>query len=294
MMSACGLKYDVTVNDNDTVDVTALSWGDKITEKDCGDTPVTIGSTSHEMTSTFTEHDGQPACESVATGVPIADINAAEDAQMTVNHNGGVYSIDIEVGDVAGQVASYEEMTGESHSDLQTTLTLTFPGKVTEATGNSPDVSGNSVTWNLMEEKGSLHAEGKDSAGLPLLWIGVGLVVVLAIVGVVVAITMSRKKKAGAVAGPAFPVQGVPGQPGFGPQGSQQFGQPAAQPGFGQQFPQQPGQQPGQPPQGYSPGQPGYGQQPGQPPQGSGPGQYGQPGYGQQNPQQPGSPNGLY
>ena len=250
------MKYDITINEADTVDVTTLTWGSSVTESECGDKPTTVGDTSYEMTSTFTEHDGQPACESVATGVPISEINSSDGAQMTVNHNGDIYAVDIEVGNVSEQVQSYGELSGEDYSDFQASLTLSFPGKVTEATGNSPDVSGNSVTWNLMEENGSLHAEGKDSPGLPLLWIGIGLVVILVVVGgVILAVMMSRKKKSGAVAGPSFPVQGVPGQPGFGQQAPQQFGQA---------------------------------------PQGHAPGQYGQGGYGQQNPQQPGNPNGLY
>ena len=291
------MKYDITINEADTVDVTTLTWGSSITESECGDKPTTVGDTSYEMTSTFTEHDGQPACESVATGVPISEINSSDGAQMTVNHNGDIYAVDIEVGNVSEQVQSYGELSGEDYSDFQASLTLSFPGKVTEATGNSPDVSGNSVTWNLMEENGSLHAEGKDAPGLPLLWIGIGLVVILVVGGVILAVMMSRKKKAGAVAGPSFPVQGVPGQPGFGPQAPQQFGQPG-QPGFGQQQFGQPGQ-PGFGQQQFGqPGQPGFGpqapQQFGQAPQGHAPGQYGQGGYGQQNPQQPGNPNGLY
>ncbi|MCL3777770.1 MULTISPECIES: hypothetical protein [unclassified Actinomyces] len=303
-MSACGLKYDVTIHEGETVDFSFLAWGSEVTEDSCDDES-TMSDSGYEMTSTFTEHDGQPACQSVAKDLPLSEVNS-EGSPLQVTHKGDLYLVSFEAGDTSSQVDSYEELAGEEFSDFEATLTMTFPGKVTQASGNA-EISGNTVTWNLMEESGTLHAEGKDSAGLPLTWIIGILVGVLAVAGVIVGVVLvSRKKKAPAGAVPAYPAQGYApqyGQPGQQPQAPQGYGQPGQQYGQPAQGYGQPGaqpapqsfapQQPGQAPQGY--GQPSQQaappsfapQQPEQPSQG-----YGQApqGYGQSA--QPGSPDG--
>ena len=74
---------------------------------------------------------------------------------------------------------------------------------MTEASGNA-EQKGNTATWaNVLDEKGSLHAVGEDTggvlsgsvAGVPWLWIIVGVAVVLVIIVVVVLVVKSGKKK---------------------------------------------------------------------------------------------------
>ena len=150
---------------------------------------------------------------------------------------------------------SQKQQMTQLYGEMEVSVSVTFPGRVTEASGNA-EKKGNTVTWtNVLDEKGSLHAVGKDSAGLfgvPWLWIIVGGAVVLVVILVVVILVAKsgKKKKPAAPGAPG----GYPGQP----MGYAQFGQ-----------------------QPYNPQQPGYPQQ-----------QYpGQPG---QNPQQPYNPNGQY
>ncbi|WP_174721973.1 LppM family (lipo)protein [Actinomyces qiguomingii] len=148
-------------------------------------------------------------------------------------------------------------------------LTVTFPGKVTEA-DDGAKISGNKVSWDNVVDNGSIRAVGKDSPGSGMLpWIIIGVVVLAAAAGAVIAVVVRNKKKANPAAGyPGAAYQ--PGQPGYGAPQQPQPGQPyVAQP------------QPGQP------GQPGYGA-----PQQPQPGQPGQQQPGQE--QQPYDPNGQH
>ena len=162
-LGACGMKYDITIHEGETVDVSVLMWGSGLSEEMCSQDS-TLSDTGYAMTSTFTEHDGQPACESSATGLTLSQVNGEGD-DIRITHEGGLYVLDADLGDVGGQASSYAELDSEGSSDFESTLTVTFPGEVTEASGNAV-ISGRSVTWNLLEDSGALHAEGKDSARL--------------------------------------------------------------------------------------------------------------------------------
>ena len=154
-------------------------------------------------------------------------------------------------------------------------VSVTFPGKVSRVSGDGTR-SGNTATWKHVErETGSLEATGKDSPGLPWLWITIGVIAVILVGGgiiLAVALTTRQKKRSlepfgtGTV-GPYSHPQMHPQMPQAG------YAQPA-HPGFpqpGVQGPPQPGpQQPG-----YT--QPGAPQQPG-PPNQPWPGQQSSPG----------------
>lgn len=260
-LGACGVQYNYEITDKDTVNVSMLIWGDQVSESDCtnqnnsksGTSGIT--DTNIPLIYTYTQYNGDPACEAHAADVPVSQFDS--DNNITITHSGNRYVVDINIGDTE---------TDSTYSDLDASISVTFPGKVTDATGNSVEKDGNTVTWtDITQEKGTVHAEGKDSAGLPWLWIVLGLVVVAIIAAVVLFLLMQKKKSAGA------PMVGAPGQPypqqpGGYPQPVQP-GQPYqqqpggyAQPGQpvqpGQQYPQQaqPGQQYPQQPGGYNPG----------------------------------------
>lgn len=173
-------------------------------------------------------------------------------------------------------------------------VSFTFPGKVISADGGT--IQGKKVTWDLQTFNGDVLVADANASGFPwmILFIVLGAVVLLLIVGGIVAgVLVANKKKAGAQAGGGYGGAGYAGAgygvgyaeagAGFGSQPGG-YGQPG---GFGQQGQQgsfgQQGQAGGF---GSQPG--GYGQQ-GQ--QGGGqawPGQPGQQGGGQAWPGQPG------
>ena len=149
-------------------------------------------------------------------------------------------------------------------------VSVTFPGKVSRVSGDGTR-SGNTATWKHVErETGSLEATGKDSPGLPWLWITIGVIAVILIGGGVIlaiALTTRQKKRSlepfgtGTV-GPYSRPQMHPQmpQPGYAQPAHPGFPQPGVQ-GPPQPGPQQPGYtQPGAPQQHGPPNQPWPGQ----------------------------------
>ncbi|WP_315211348.1 LppM family (lipo)protein [Actinomyces massiliensis] len=150
-------------------------------------------------------------------------------------------------------------------------VSVTFPGKVSRVSGDGTR-SGNTATWKHVErETGSLEATGKDSPGLPWLWITIGVIAVILVGGgiiLAVALTTRQKKRqlepfgTGTV-GPYSHPQMHPQmpQPGYAQPAHPGFPQPGVQ-GPPQPGPQQPGYtQPGAPQQPGPPNQPWPGQQ---------------------------------
>ena len=184
--------------------------------------------------------------------------------------------------------------TSDSFAYDSAEVSITFPGKVSRVSGDGTR-SGNTATWKHAErEIESLEATGKDSPGLPWIWITIGvLVVVLVGGGIILAVALTtRQKKKRSLEPFGTGTVGPYSHPQMHPQAHTQMPQPGyaqpAPPGFpqpGMQGPPQPGpQQPGPPQPGYT--QPGAPQQPGPPQPG-----YAQPSAPQPNPPQSGPPN---
>ena len=269
LLGACGMKTDLKIHD-DKVDMTIFMWDstDRLTKDSCSEssssqanipkgTKVTYNFTEHDS-----EHDGHPSCEMKATDIPLSQFDGkggqsgSSGEAIKITHENGHYDVTVPLGEMDDSQQQQMKQSG-----VEASVSVTFPGKVTEASGNA-EKKGSTVTWaNVLDEKGSLHAVGKDSAGLfgvPWLWIIVGAAVVLVVIIVVVIIVVKSGKKKSAAPG------GYPGQPmGYAQPGQQPYNpQQGAQPGYPQQYPGQPGQSPQQ---GYNPnGQPGQPGQPGQ------------------------------
>ena len=267
LLGACGMKTDLTIH-GDTVDQTVLIWdsSDQMSEADCSKDSMSDAGVSQAKDAqyTFTKHDGHPACEIKATNIPLSQFDGkggqsgqdAAEGAIKITHENGQYDFTMPLGEMDDSQQQQMKQSG-----VEVSVSVTIPGKVTEASGNA-EKKGSTVTWaNVLDEKGSLHAVGKDSAGLfgvPWLWIIVGAAVVLVVIIVVVIIVAKSGKKKSAAPG------GYPGQPmGYAQPGQQPYNpQQGAQPGYPQQYPGQPGQNPQQ---GYNPnGQPGQPGQPGQ------------------------------
>ena len=272
LLGACGMKTDLTIH-GDTVDQTVLIWdsSDQMSEADCSKDSMSDAGVSQAKDAqyTFTKHDGHPACEIKATNIPLSQFDGkggqsgqdAAEGAIKITHENGQYDFTMPLGEMDDSQQQQMKQSG-----VEVSVSVTFPGKVTEASGNA-EKKGSTVTWaNVLDEKGSLHAVGEDNAGLlggsvagvPWLWIIVGAAAVLVVIIVVVIIVVKSGKKKSAAPG------GYPGQPmGYAQPGQQPYNpQQGAQPGYPQQYPGQPGQNPQQ---GYNPnGQPGQPGQPGQ------------------------------
>ncbi|MBO3723437.1 hypothetical protein J5X07_00060 [Actinomyces bowdenii] len=217
--SDLGIDYevsvDVTIRSDDTYH-TKLTIIDRsetaiFTEENCTtaqESSGSIGIVPDNATATFTEEDGKRTCV-IEGSEPVSD------SEGTITHEGDEYVVDM------------SSASGDTGS-IEIAYSVTFPGEVTEAAGG--EVEGNTVSFDKLQQQ---VVRGKDSAGLPWMWILIGLLIVAAVVGAIVAIVLKGKKKQTQQAQLAQPYA-APGQP-------------------GEQYPQQPGGQ--YPPQGQYPQQ---------------------------------------
>lgn len=115
--------------------------------------------------------------------VPITELTAF-DTTFTITRNDDVFEL-------TGPAPGVE--SAEEFADAETTLTVTFPGKVLESNG---EVKGNTVTWNLLTQTEDLEATAKATkeSSLPLILIIVGAVVLLLVVAAAIVITLRARK----------------------------------------------------------------------------------------------------
>ncbi len=223
LLSACGVTYDFKIKKDDRVDLTYIMWDSTgsgyVTEQSCSEEGTGDNSNipeGAEITYKFTEkgEEGNPTCEIKATNIPLSEFRG----DTSITHEGSTYVFNMKK---SSEMEEYK-------SDVKSTLSVTFPGKVTEHSGNST-VKGNTVTWdNFLDEQGDLRAVGGDGSGsMALLLVGGG-VLLLVVVGAIVAVVLVNNSKKRKAAQPAAPMPGPGPQPG------------APMPG--------PGPQPGQPP----------------------------------------------
>ena len=209
LLSACGVTYDFKIKKDDTVDFTYITWDSTgegyITEAGCSEEGMGDNSDipkGTEITYKFTEkgEEGNPTCEVVATNIPISEFHG----NTSITHEGDTYVFNMK---------KNSDMEEYKSSDVKSTLSVTFPGKVTEHSGNST-VKGNTVTWDFLDEQGDLHAVGGDGSGsMALLLIGGG-VLLLVVVGAIVAVVLVNNSKKRKAAQPAAPMPGPGPQPG--------------------------------------------------------------------------------
>lgn len=151
------------------------------------------------------------ACIIGAYGVSIGDMSGGS---LHIDHRGDAFTVNM------SDFNSFDDYES-------TTLTMVFPGKVTDADSNAK-VDGNTASWSDVVSLGSARAEGKDSpdptptpnndvqnqaqgsdedSEPPLwpLWILLGAVAVVAVIATVVVSAMDSSKKKQLAAQGAYP-----------------------------------------------------------------------------------------
>ena len=187
------------------------------------------------------EYDIKTEGDTCVIGVYGISIDDMSGGSLRIKHRGDAFTVNM------SDFSSFDDYES-------TTLTMVFPGKVTDADSNAK-VDGNTANWSDVVSLGSAHAEGKDtpdptptsSSGgqnqaqgsdeedsgpslLPL-WILLGAVAVVAVTATVVVFAMDASKKKQLAAQGAYP-------------GAPQYAQYPTQPDY--------------PVQQYPPAQPGY------------------------------------
>ena len=198
------------------------------------------------------EYDIKTEGDTCVIGVYGISIDDMSGGSLRIKHRGDAFTVNM------SDFSSFDDYES-------TTLTMVFPGKVTDADSNAK-VDGNTANWSDVVSLGSARAEGKDvpdptptpnndaqnqaqggneDSKPPLwpLWILLGAVAVVAVTATVVVFAMDASKKKqlaaqGAYPGapqyaqyptqPDYPVQQYPpAQPGYAPESG--YGAPTRQ-----------------------------------------------------------------
>ncbi|MBI9115847.1 LppM family (lipo)protein [Sanguibacter suaedae] len=302
-IAGCGkVTADTTVHDDASYDITLLMVGEITAVEDAGndvDAFADQAVESFELQPGMDDYEVVPYTDDEYVGAEITGTSIpGDDLALFAT---GLFETDEEsetvVFDFQYPLPQNLELIGvPDDGEFDIMMTVTFPGEVIEHNGTAVDAftvewtssrdeeidyTATSYTSESTPAETAEEAADEESEGINwLLWISIA-VAVLALVGLVLWFTLSRRgPKNGGAPQAAWPTQqpGVPGQtplqPGQAPQ--QQWAQPQQQPGQapfqtgpaphpGQQQWGQP-QQPGTPPQ--QPGEPGQAPQPPQHPQG--------------------------
>lgn len=264
-LAACGGDTEFVIHDDDTFDMKVVAWDDSglglLDKETCSEEGMeSKGMSSSDVPSgvtptyTFGDKDGSPSCTMEMKGVKLSDMNSSDGDG--IKHEGDTYTFDMDI-------SEFQDSSSRG-AGLTASLSVVFPGEVTEHNGSST-VDGTKVTWKniITESESNLHAVGKDkgsgsSSGssdskLPLI-LGIGGVVALLVIGgIVAAVVASKKKKAAAASALPYGAPAAPGQPmqpGYDPTAGYGAGQPGYPQQYGQPGQQQDYQQPPQQPYG--------------------------------------------
>lgn len=223
LLSSCGVKQDYTIDKDGTVDVTYTMWDDSgsgyLTRDSCSASN-DAGPTGGSITYVYSENDeGGPTCTMKAKDLPLSSFDGSAEGLPTITHQDRQYTFTQQV----GAMAQAGQTPMSSATDIS--VTVTFPGKASEASGSATK-DGRTVTWSdVSTETASLRAVGGDGSTSPLTWVALGLLLVLLVAGgLVLAVVLTRRnrRRAGAAVGAQY---GAPaGTPGVGPY----TGQPGA------------------------------------------------------------------
>ena len=196
-----------------------------------------------DLKASYSERDGFPTCTLSGKSIDISEVDGF------IEHKDGEYVLDTKKGNLP---------SSSSGLDSEYTLSVTFPGQVTDADGGK--VSGTTVTFT---EPGRYQVSGKDTPAFPWVWVIVGVVVVGAIGGGLFWFLKRKKtaqQQAYAVSAPGYAPQQQPYAPGQMPTPGQMQAPGAMPPppsGFVAQGDNQPGPGGTMPP-GAVPPPPGY------------------------------------
>ena len=236
------ISVRIVINQDDTYDMTVVgqvkskSSSAKRNLKD-GCNSSDGGGPFKDLKASYSERDGFPTCTLSGKSIDISEVDGF------IEHKDGEYVLDTKKGNLP---------SSSSGLDSEYTLSVTFPGQVTDADGGK--VSGTTVTFT---EPGRYQVSGKDTPAFPWVWVIVGVVVVGAIGGGLFWFLKRKKtaqQQAYAVSAPGYAPQQQPYAPG-------QMQAPGAMPpspsGFVAQGDNQPGPDGTMPP-GAVPPPPGY------------------------------------
>ncbi len=196
-------KVDLTLNEDNTIDGTMLiaiqsGVGESLGMSDDDLLGQLTTDTSDQFDGATTEdysQDGYIGKVTTFTSQPLDAFSGTSDgSDIAITREGDLFIVD----------GTWDTQSADTQGvDLATlgaefTFSVTFPGGVTESNGT---VSGNTVTWNLLDPPDTIHAKGKATeGGLPWLLIILAIVAIAVIAAVVTTLLVVRKRRRGAEA----------------------------------------------------------------------------------------------
>ena len=195
------LSYEFEIHENKTVDITMTKKGDDAGSKsNCDPGTIKDSFKDDDVKVSVKSGDGGDSCTLQFTGVPIKSNNLG---LGLITHEDDSFTFEMPV----SSLQYYDQVT----------VKVTFPGNVSEVSGQGKK-SGNTATWNnAQDETKDLTAKGSDHAS-PLFTIIVIIVVIAAIGGGVAAFLIIRRKRAQAGIAPGAGMGMGQPQPGYNPQ----------------------------------------------------------------------------
>ena len=180
---------DVTINKDDTYDYkVSVTKNEKDSSTSSDDLKESCEDSSGsgawiDAKATYSEPGGRPTCT-------YSGKDKISESSDLIEHSGDEYVFDTE----RGAISSADD-------DLDYSLSVTFPGKVTNSDGGK--VSGTTVTFN---EAGDYRVTGKDTPAFPWVWVIIGVLLVAAAGGGAYWYLNNRKKGTQQQAYQAYPV----------------------------------------------------------------------------------------
>ncbi|WP_297081946.1 LppM family (lipo)protein, partial [uncultured Demequina sp.] len=191
------VEMSITLNEDDTAtgefvmavssEVAALMGEEEFTSAFSADE--IEGSTTEPYESEDEDGDGEPDFVGSVTTFDSIALDDISDSTMAFTREGDEFVVSGTPADPS------EDLGGEELTGAEATLSVTFPGEVSEHNGS---LEGTTVTWDLLNAPDQLEARGSataDGGGIPL-WI---ILVVLGVMGIgigvaIVLITSTRRK----------------------------------------------------------------------------------------------------
>ena len=162
------ISVRIVINQDDTYNMTVVgqvksksSSAKRDFKESCNSSDA--GGPFKDLKASYSERNGFPTCTFTGKSINISEVDGF------IEHKDDEYTLDSKKGNLPSSSSGFLD---------EYTLSVTFPGQVTDADGGK--VSGNTVTFS---EPGRYRVSGKATPAFPWVWVIVGIVVVGAIGG---------------------------------------------------------------------------------------------------------------
>ena len=141
------VSYEFEIHENETIDITQVRRGEGLgSESSCNSDDIGDGF-DDDGTEITVEGNGGNSCTITVRGISLRELNNSIGASIAHENDSFTFTM---------------QAFRRRYADIQITVRVTFPGSVSEVSGDGKK-SGNTATWeNAQSETSSLTAKGAD------------------------------------------------------------------------------------------------------------------------------------